>query len=127
MKKVLVVDDMSGWRDYNTNAVYEILGDSVTIDDTSSAQEGYSKVIQNTSKPYDIIITDLQMEEDYAPKYAGEWLIEQIKTLPQYYRVKIIIISATYNIRKIAEILGVDCIPKSTAMKFLSAYEELLK
>ena len=36
-----------------------------------------------TNAPYeriDIIITDLQMENDFEPKYAGEWFIEQIKT-----------------------------------------------
>jgi len=127
MKKVLVVDDMSGWRDFNTNVVYEIFGENVDVDSASSAQEGYSKILENNSRPYDIIITDLQMEADYEPKYAGEWLIEQIKSLPKYYRTKIVIISASYNVRYIAEKLGADCIPKSTALKCLSAYKELLE
>ena len=127
MKKILVVDDMSGWRDHNTNSVYEILGNNVTIDEAESATDAYSLVLQNITKPYDIVITDLQMEDDYSPKLAGEWLIEQIKTLPQYYKTKYIIISASYNIKIIAESLGTDYIRKSTALKFLTAYEELLK
>lgn len=127
MKKILVVDDMSGWRDFNTNAVYEILGENASVEEASSAEEAYTKILENSSKPYDFVITDLQMENNYEPKYAGEWLVEQIKTLPKYYRTRIIMVSASYNIRKIAENLGVDCIPKSTAVKCLSAYRELLE
>ena len=53
--------------------------------------------------PYDVIFTDLQMESDFLPKYAGEWLIEQIKTFKEYNSTKIVIISASPNIRIIAE------------------------
>ncbi len=127
MKKVLVVDDMSGWRDFNTNVLYELFKDNVDVEEASSAQEGYSKILENNARPYDIVITDLQMENDYEPKYAGEWLVEQIKTLPKYYKTKIIMVSASYNIRSIAENLGVDCISKSTAIKCLSVYKELLE
>ena len=127
MKKILIVDDMSSWRDYNTNIVYEIFNGKVDIDEAASATEAYNKILENSSKPYDVIITDMQMETDYAPKHAGEWLVEQIKTFPSYYRTKIIMVSASSNIKFIAENLGIDCIPKSTAIKFISAYEELLK
>ena len=127
MKKILVVDDMSGWRDFNTNAVYEILGENAQVDEASSAEDAYNKILENNTKPYDIIITDLQMENNYEPKYAGEWLVEQIKSFPKYYRTKIIMVSASYNVRKIAESLNIDCIPKSTAVKCLSAYKELLE
>ena len=127
MKNILVVDDMSSWRDFNINAVYEILGKNVNIEEASSADEAYTKIIENNSKPYDIVITDLQMENSYEPKYAGEWLVEQIRSLPKYYRTKIIMISGAYNARKIAENLNIDCIPKSTAVKFISAYKELLE
>lgn len=127
MKKILVVDDMSGWRDFNTNAVYEILGENAQVDEASSAEDAYSKILENNTKPYDIVITDLQMENSYEPKYAGEWLVEQIKSLPKYYRTKIIMVSASYNVRTIAESLNVDCIPKTTAVKCLSAYRELLE
>ena len=34
--------------------------------------------------------------------------------------------SASYNVRHIAGALGVECIPKSTALKCLSAYKEAL-
>ena len=127
MKKFLVVDDMSSWRDFNTNVIYEIYGENADVEEASSAEEAYTKILEQNSKPYDVILTDLQMETNFEPKYAGEWLVEQIKMLPKYYRTKIIMISASYNIRKIAETLNVDCIPKSTAIKCLSAYRELLE
>ena len=39
---------------------------------------------------------------------------------------KVVIVSASYNVRHIAGALGVECIPKSTALKCLSAYKEAL-
>ena len=127
MKKVLIADDVLGWQKFHAGAVIKVLGDNTYIDMVSSATEAYEKILENINSPYDFVLTDMQMEDDYSPKYAGEWLIEQIGTLSGYYKTKIIIISATYNIRKIAESYGVDCIPKSTAATCLSAYEELLK
>ena len=78
MKRILVVDDMSSWRDFNTNAVYEILGENADIDEAESAEKAYTKILENSQKPYDIVLTDLQMETDYEPKYAGEWLVELV-------------------------------------------------
>ena len=66
------------------------------------------------------------METDYAPKMAGEWLIEQAQTLSFCYKTKIIIISATNGVRHIAEHYGVDCIPKSTAVISKEPYKELI-
>ena len=91
-----------------------------------SAKEGYDLLIEHNAEPFDVIFTDLQMENDFEPKYAGEWFIEQIKTFKSYTKTKIVIISATYNIRTIAEVYNVLCVPKSTAIKFPQAYEELL-
>ena len=68
----------------------------------------------------------MQMESDLLPKMEGEWLIEQAKTLPFCYKTKIIIISASYNIKQISEIYGVDYIPKSIASVSLDAYKEFI-
>ena len=125
MKNILIVDDVKGWRDFNTNVMFELFGYDINIDTAESATKAYDYLLQN--KPYDIILTDLQMEENYAPKHAGEWLVEQIKTFNIYSNTKIVMISAAYNIRHIADNLEVECIPKSTALKCLSAYEEILK
>ena len=125
MKRFLIVDDVKGWRDFNSNAVEEVFSqEEIEIDTAESASEAYDYLL--AGKPYYAIITDLQMEDSYSPKYAGEWLVEQIKTFSCYNSTKVVMISATYNIRHIAETLGVSCIPKSTALKCLSAYEEVL-
>jgi len=90
MKKILIVDDMSGWRKYNNNIIHNIYQENVTTDCANSAREGYELIYNNLNAPYDAILTDLQMEEDFLPKYAGEWLIEQVKLLNEYKKTKIV-------------------------------------
>ena len=126
MTKILIVDDVKGWRDFNSNIANLLFGEDIVLDTAESAQQGYEKILENNNEPYDIVITDMQMEDDFAPKHAGEWLVEQIKMLSKYYKTKIVIVSASSNIRQVAESLGIDCIPKSTAINCISAYEEIL-
>lgn len=122
MKKVLIVDDIKGWRDYHSAIIKQIFLDS-EIETAESARDGYDKLMENNNAPFDIILTDLQMESDFEPKYAGEWFVEQIKTFKNYLNTKVIIISASYNIRTIADNLGVECISKTTARNFPDAYK----
>ncbi len=125
MKRILIVDDQSGWRDFHSNALKN--ADSQIIIETADfAGEAYSKILENNTNPYDIILTDLQMEEDYTPKLAGEWLVEQIKELPAYYKTKIIIISASPRIKFIAENYNVEFIPKAKAVGNVEKYKEIL-
>ncbi|MBE7702797.1 MAG: response regulator [Cyanobacteria bacterium SIG28] len=124
IKKILIVDDVKGWQDYHSQIVSELFTSNITIT-ASSAREAYDLLFEHNEAPFDIIITDMQMEDDFEPKYAGEWLVEQIKTFKNYSKTKIIIISAAYNVRLIAENLGVECIPKPTAQNFPQAYEIL--
>ena len=130
--KVLIVDDVKGWRDYNSSIVKSMfagvnqgVNQGVNIDTAESAREGYDKVLENNTQPYDIILTDLQMESDFEPLYAGEWLVERIKEMKNYYKTKIVIISATYNIDIIADKYSVDYIRKSTARSFPDSYDFL--
>ena len=62
--------------------------------------------------PYDVIFTDMQMESNFLPKLAGEWLIEQIQTFQEYKNTKIVIISASPNIEQIAKKYDVEYISK---------------
>lgn len=123
--KILITDDVKGWRDYHSAVIRELF-DNAEIHTAESAKEGYDKLFENEKEPFDIIITDLQMEKDFAPQYAGEWFVEQIKDFKSCLNTKVVIISAAYNIRLIAENLGVECIPKGTAASFPQAYEILL-
>ena len=122
--KILIVDDIKGWRDYHSQRMIELF-DDLEIVTAESAREGYDKLLEHNSKPFDIIITDMQMENDFEPKYAGEWFVEQIKTFKNYINTKIVIISAAYNINAIAENYGVDYIRKPTAQKFPDSYSFL--
>lgn len=119
--KILIVDDVKGWRDYHSSIVKGIFH-NIEIITAESAKEGYDKIIEYNNDPFDIILTDMQMESDFEPKYAGEWFVEQIKTFKNYAKTKVVIISAAYNIRHIADVLHVDCIPKSTARNFPDSY-----
>lgn len=124
--KILIVDDIKGWRDYHSSVINKLFQDA-EIHTAESAKDGYDKLLQNNETPFDIILTDMQMEYDFEPKYAGEWLIEQIKTLKNYSMTKVVIISATYNINVIAEQYNVQYIRKSTARNFPQAYDFLKK
>ena len=125
MNKILIVDDVLGWQNYHKEIILELQPEA-NLNTASSAKEAYDIIMQNNNSPFDIIITDLHMENDFEPKYAGEWLVEQIKTFKAYKSTSVIIISAAYNIKTIAESYGVNFIPKSTAIKFPQAYEEFL-
>ena len=110
MQKVLIVDDSIKWVEYHKEAVK--LQGNFEIDTAYSAKSGLSKVEVNIDNPYDIILTDMQMESDFLPLYAGEWFIEQIKTFKAYNSTKIVIISATYDIKRVAEKYDVLYLPK---------------
>lgn len=127
MIKILIVDDSASWITFHKNAIEEIF---IEIDRTDyeintaySAREGYDNLLQNNNSPYDLIISDLQMEEDFNPKFAGEWFIEQIKTFKNFLNTKVIICSGCYNIKQIAENLSVSYIPKRIAVNDINEYK----
>lgn len=103
MKRILIVDDVPGWVRFHEQNIRHLNIPNIEIDTAISAREALSKLEVSINNPYDVIFTDLQMESDFLPKYAGEWLIEQIKTFKEYNSTKIVIISASPNIRIIAE------------------------
>ncbi len=113
MLKILIVDDSEGWRIFNKDVVSSVFGtESVDITLANSAKEGYNFLLQNDKKPFDLILSDLQMESDFAPESAGEWFVSQVKNTRSYLNCKVLIISGMYNIEFIADKLGVDFISK---------------
>lgn len=113
--KVLIVDDVPGWIKFHQINL-EYLGiENLEIDSASSANEALSKIEISIDKPYDVIFTDLQMESDFLPKLAGEWLVEQIKMFDEYKNTKITLISASPSIEQIAKRQGVNYLSKFTA------------
>lgn len=113
MKKILIVDDVPGWVRFHRNNIEYLNIPDLKTECANSALDALSKVESSIDEPYDVIFTDLQMESNFLPKLAGVWLIEQIKTYKQYNKTKIVIISATPAIARIAEKYGVFYIPKT--------------
>ena len=101
--KILIVDDSPKWIMYHESAIREIFDDKVFIDTADCAKKGVEKLTLSIDEPYDFILTDMQMESDFLPLYAGEWFVKQIQYFKEYKNTKIIIISATSNIKHIAE------------------------
>lgn len=125
MKKILITDDSPKWVNYHKYAVEQVFqNEEFEIFTAYSAKEGLDMITFYYDKPFDIILTDMQMEIDFSPLYAGEWFIKQIKTYPKYNDTKIIIISAAYNIKDIAKKYNVEYIPKS-ACQSLENYKIL--
>ena len=110
--KILIVDDSEKWILFHKTAIQEIFDNKVLIETANSASQGIEKITASLDEPYTFILTDMQMESNYLPLYAGEWLIKQIQFFKEYKNTKIIIISATNNIARIAEKYNVDYIPK---------------
>lgn len=112
MKRILIVDDSEKWVQYHQTALRMLFKDSVSIDTANSAREGVDKLMFSLNEPYDVILTDMQMEPDFLPLLAGEWFIKQIQMFKEYKNTKVVIISASPDIKSIAEKYGVDYIPK---------------
>ncbi len=112
-KRILIADDTNSWLYFHKDTISKLYGDMFEIVTANSASEALSVIKHNLDNPFCLIITDLQMELDYEPKLAGEWLIENIKTIKEYSYTNIVIISAMYNIESIAKKLNVECISKT--------------
>ena len=112
MKKILIVDDVSGWVRFHKNNIEYLNIKGVQIDTAESAKQALSKIEVELDSPYDVIFTDMQMEADFLPKLAGEWLIEQIQMFEEYKNSKIVIISASPDIERIAKKYSVNYISK---------------
>ena len=124
MKHYLIVDDSPSWNNFHYENLKDLYGDDIEIDRAYTAREGYDWVYNYLDNPYDVIITDLSMEYDFAPKFAGEWLVEQIQLLKQYYKTKIIIISGSMQIKNVAEGLGTDFVPKARIAGDKTVYQK---
>ncbi|MDD3012390.1 MAG: hypothetical protein PHC34_01640 [Candidatus Gastranaerophilales bacterium] len=111
-KRILVVDDSANWIKTHTFALKYHFGEKVKIDCANSAKQGYQCITNKLLEPYDIIIVDMEMEDDFTPLNAGEWLIKQIQVFKEYDCARIFIVSSIAEINEIAKKYGVSCLPK---------------
>lgn len=110
--RMLIVDDVPGWVRFHRNNLEYLNITNLEIDTANSALQALSKVEVSIDNPYDVIFTDMQMESNFLPKLAGEWLIEQIQMMKEYKNTKIVIISASPSINLIAQKYGVEYVSK---------------
>lgn len=115
--RILIVDDTKSWQIFHRDLIHNFYGDRFEITMVSSANEGYNLICQNKDNPYFVVITDLQMEMDFEPKLAGEWLIENAKKHLEYSNTKFLIISGHIGVEHIAKQLNVECVSKSILVR----------
>jgi CheY-like chemotaxis protein len=123
-KRILVAEDSSEWQKVHLTLLNAYSDMDVTF--ANSAREGYECVIKNINHPFDLILTDLQMESEFLPVAAGEWFVKQVKALKEYKNIPVVIISAAYNIGFIAHSLGVDHLSKRSIINNPDSYNLML-
>lgn len=111
-KKVLIVDDTLSWVKFNQNLIETFYPKIFDITTVQTAWDARLAAIENLDIPYDLIITDLQMENFENDTLAGEWLIKQIKGFKEYKNTKFLIISGMPTIKHVAERNNVAFISK---------------
>jgi CheY-like chemotaxis protein len=108
---ILIADDEKGWLNFHKeNLDLYLKNYSLLIYEFQSTKEAY-EFANKADFHFDIIISDLQME-NIGEKYAGEWLIENLKLQNSCQNAKFIIISSAFEIKYIAQKLNTDYINK---------------
>lgn len=111
--KILIVEDSPEWIKYHITLLNSFLEEgSFEIEFEMSAREGFNKVLKSHDNCYDLIISDLEMEDINGESYAGSWFIRNILKRKECENTKILIISGSPDIQRVAKDLNVDFIPK---------------
>ena len=126
IKRILVAEDNSEWQRFHKSLLENYDKAQVEYRIASSAKEALDIAIKNIDTPFDLILSDLQMESDYLPDFAGEWFIKNLKRIDVYKNVPTIIVSAAYNIAFIASNLGIGYLSKRSLVSNPSSYYFML-
>ena len=100
IKRFLVVDDMQQWQNFHIKAIQDIFTDldaDAEIITCDNATDALVCILKNIKNPFDVIISDLQMELEYEPEHAGEWLIRNTKNCVEYNNTKMMPIDIANN------------------------------
>jgi len=111
--KILIVEDSPEWIKFHINLLNQLFEtDLIEIDFEMSARAGFNRVIKKSETCYDLIISDLEMEEIFGENYAGSWFVRNILKREECKNSKILIISGSHDIKEVAKGFNVDFIPK---------------
>lgn len=122
--RILIADDSFDWLKIHAVTINGINSD-IEIVSANSAFEAFEIYKQNfQDEPFDYVITDLQMEDNYEQLLAGEWLVQEIQSLK--YEQKIMIVSSQFNIEQIADSYNVDYYSKRSIIANITDYEKKL-
>lgn len=120
--KILVVDDSFDWLNIHSATIQAMFNEDIELVSACSAAEALNIYIDEYKEtPFNLVITDLQMEADYDPMYAGEWLIKEIQTINP--NQLILIVSSMFNIDIIADNFGVEYLSKRFIVSDQSNYQ----
>ncbi len=109
--RILIVDDICDWLNYHAGLIKTFYGfDTLEIVCASSGKSAFEKIMAS-DQPFDLVITDLEMESIPNENYAGAWLVKNIKARKEKVK-NILIISGSYDIKEVADSFDVDFIPK---------------
>ena len=122
VKRILIAEDSPEWQRVHSALLSKYDKFDLDFVIVPSAADAIELLERNLENSYDMVITDLQMETDYHPQYAGEWLIQKINSMSEYKNVPIVIVSATYNISFIAANLGVKYLSKRSLVNSADTY-----
>lgn len=111
--KILIVEDSPEWIKFHISLLNTFMErDSFEINFEMTARAGFNKVVKSKNSCYDLIISDLEMENIDGESYAGSWFIRNILKRKECESSKILIISGSPDIHIVAKDLNVDFIPK---------------
>ena len=123
--RILVVDDSFDWLNIHSYMAESVFGDDTEIVCASSAFEALNIYKEEfIDNPFNLVITDLQMESDFDPLSAGEWLIKEILTLKNSQNI--LIVSSSLNIEQTARVYNVDYLSKRNIVSDEQSYREKL-
>lgn len=126
VKRVLIAEDSIQWQNFHKSLLHNYDKFEIEYVVASSAREALDIVETTIEEPFDIVLSDLQMESDFLPDFAGEWFVKNLKNISVYRNKPIVLVSAAYNISFIAMNLDVKYLSKRTLVNNPDTYYFML-
>lgn len=126
IKRILIAEDSYEWQKFHVQLLNAYDKSDIEFLLASSGREALEIAQKNKDNPFSLVISDMQMETEFLPQFAGEWFIKNLKDIPEYKNVPVVVISAAYNISFIAHSLGVNYLSKRSLVNNPQAYYFML-